>query len=145
MVCYYSYIIGYSVIIYMIVSPRVWLMQWTPLATIASIDMQLDSDIWGPIVYLMMTKGLAKTEHFTFVAPNVVRTMYTMHQHTHIDGLVQKRCNSSALEMELRISCINPYTYSLSCLALCVSPWWPLFSTFHGRYWFLVIMRLQLR
>ena len=26
----------------------------------------------------------------------------------HIDGLVQERCNSSALAMELRLSCINP-------------------------------------
>ena len=25
-----------------------------------------------------------------------------------IDGLVQERCNSSALAMELRLSCINP-------------------------------------
>ena len=26
----------------------------------------------------------------------------------YIDGLVQERCNSSALAMELRLSCINP-------------------------------------
>ena len=26
----------------------------------------------------------------------------------HIDGLVQERCNSSALAMELRLSCTNP-------------------------------------
>ena len=29
----------------------------------------------------------------------------------HIDGLVQERHNSSALAMELRLSCINPSTY----------------------------------
>ena len=27
---------------------------------------------------------------------------------THIDGVVQERCNSSALAMELRLSCTNP-------------------------------------
>ena len=31
----------------------------------------------------------------------------------YIDGLVQERCNSSALEMELRISCTNPSISSL--------------------------------
>ena len=30
----------------------------------------------------------------------------------HIYGLVQERRNSSALAMELRLSCINPSTYS---------------------------------
>ena len=28
----------------------------------------------------------------------------------HIDGLVQERCNSSALALELRLSCTNPST-----------------------------------
>ena len=32
----------------------------------------------------------------------------------HIDGLVQERRNSSALAMELRLSCTNPSTYALS-------------------------------
>ena len=31
----------------------------------------------------------------------------------HIDGLVQERCNSSALAMELHLSCINPSTWAL--------------------------------
>ena len=30
----------------------------------------------------------------------------------YIDGLVQGRCNSSALAMELRLSCTNPSTCS---------------------------------
>ena len=30
-----------------------------------------------------------------------------------IDGLVQERCNSCALTMKLRLSCINPLTYAL--------------------------------
>ena len=29
----------------------------------------------------------------------------------NIDGLVQERCNSSALAMELRLSCTNPPTF----------------------------------
>ena len=32
----------------------------------------------------------------------------------HIDGLVQERRNSIALEMELRLSCTNPSTHSVS-------------------------------
>ena len=32
------------------------------------------------------------------------------HWHDDIDGLVQDRRNSSALAMELRLSCTNPYT-----------------------------------
>ena len=31
----------------------------------------------------------------------------------YIDGLMQERCNSSALAMELHISCINPLTLCL--------------------------------
>ena len=29
----------------------------------------------------------------------------------YLDRLVQERCNSSALAMELHLSCINPSTY----------------------------------
>ena len=31
---------------------------------------------------------------------------------TYIDELVQERCNSSALAMELRLSCINPSIFA---------------------------------
>ena len=31
--------------------------------------------------------------------------------HSHIDGLVQERCNSNALAMELLLSCTNPSIY----------------------------------
>ena len=34
----------------------------------------------------------------------------------HIDGLVQERCNSSALAIELRLSCTNPSIWSWSSL-----------------------------
>ena len=33
--------------------------------------------------------------------------------HHNIDGLVQERRNSSALAMELRLSCTNPLTFGL--------------------------------
>ena len=33
----------------------------------------------------------------------------------HIDRLVQERRNSSALAMELRLSCTNPSIYSWNC------------------------------
>ena len=32
----------------------------------------------------------------------------------HTDGLVQERRNSSALAMELRLSCINPSIYAMT-------------------------------
>ena len=35
----------------------------------------------------------------------------TNHVVPNIDGLVQERCNSSALAMELRLSCTNPTIY----------------------------------
>ena len=36
----------------------------------------------------------------------------------HLDGLVQKRCNSSALAMELHLSCNNPSIWSGTALQL---------------------------
>ena len=36
------------------------------------------------------------------------------YQSPHIDGLMQERRNSSALAMELRLSCINPLIYALA-------------------------------
>ena len=37
----------------------------------------------------------------------------------HIDGLVRERCNSSALAMELRLSCTKPSIYCEICPAFC--------------------------
>ena len=57
--------------------------------------------------------------------------MYQMHYVTkpcsgHVDGLVQERGNSSAVAIELRLSCTNPSMYvqwaeSISCLLMV---WW---------------------
>ena len=43
-------------------------------------------------------------------------TWYCMKQDSNSDiaGLVQERCNSSALAMELRLSCINPSIWCIS-------------------------------
>ena len=41
---------------------------------------------------------------------------------THFDGLVQERCNSSALAMELHLSCTNPSTYALELGLSCTNP-----------------------
>ena len=39
----------------------------------------------------------------------IIKTLFTYQiPHSHFDGLVQERHNSSALAMELRLSCINP-------------------------------------
>ena len=37
-------------------------------------------------------------------------------QHPYIDGFVQERRNSSALAMELRLSCTNPSICNPGCL-----------------------------
>ena len=44
---------------------------------------------------------------------------------THMDGLVQERRNSSALAMELRLSCTNPSIYgaATNCHQVCCMHW----------------------
>ena len=42
------------------------------------------------------------------VSNGVIGIHYTVQCQHHLDGLVQERCNSSALAMELRLSCTNP-------------------------------------
>ena len=43
---------------------------------------------------------------------NVLKNCSSCWFMSYIDGLVQERCNSSALAMELHLSCTNPSTYS---------------------------------
>ena len=50
---------------------------------------------------------------------DVLYIIYTI----HIDGLVQERCNSSALAMELHLSCINPSIWFLSWRCGCLVTW----------------------
>ena len=52
---------------------------------------------------------LGYTVHWTEILISRERNGHEGHVSApHIDGLVQERRNSSALEMELRLSCINP-------------------------------------
>ena len=51
------------------------------------------------------------------VSVNMMPTFFCMARsdiESYIDGLVQERCNSSALAMELRLSCTNPSIYTFS-------------------------------
>ena len=41
--------------------------------------------------------------------------LFLTFQNYHIDGLMQERRNSSALAMELRLSCLNPSIYKIVC------------------------------
>ena len=53
------------------------------------------------------------------VQTDIIIYFHTIHQqpHHHFDGLVQERRNSSALALELRLSCTNPLIlYSLHFL-----------------------------
>ena len=51
-----------------------------------------------------------------------IRATVKFEQCLHIDGLVQERCNSSALAMELHLSCTNPW-YQKYRYFLPRSPW----------------------
>ena len=55
------------------------------------------------------------------------------HDIQHINGLVQERCNSSALTMELHLSCTNTSIYPSYLMELCLSCTNPLIyqSYFH--------------
>ena len=48
---------------------------------------------------------------------------------SEIDGLVREKCNSSALAMELRLSCTDPSRYGVSVVisksGLCTNYWKP--------------------
>ena len=60
---------------------------------------------------------------YFYLAALVIR-LETISEHiVHINGLVQERCNSSVLAMELRLSCINPSIlgYANVCLSVCAS------------------------
>ena len=56
----------------------------------------------------------------------------------HIDGLMQEKHNSSALAMELRLSCINPSIlrnalYYVSVCVQCITIYWMMTVTCRGR------------
>ena len=55
----------------------------------------------------------------SYITPIYYKVQANLLYNDHFDGLVQERCNASALAMELRLSCSNPSifsTYSLKTL-----------------------------
>ena len=48
-----------------------------------------------------------------YIILGMYSVIYNLPFELHVDWLVQERCNSSALTMELRLSCTNPSMYSL--------------------------------
>ena len=96
-------------------------------------DCYLISVIWGPLLSgwrSIVISNLLFFDHIIFShnycsvhydmmvlhSSNINKTPIRLSNivfHSHIDGLVQERRNSSALAMELRLSCINPSTWCL--------------------------------
>ena len=68
------------------------------------------------------------------IALSSVYTM-TWEKMFHIDGLVQERCNSSALAMELHLSCINPSICTCSMLLYWLGSYWILSQTDRENNW----------
>ena len=61
--------------------------------------------------------ALAKSYYFNSASEATMKNIYIDIIYVQIDGLVQERHNSSALAMELRLSCNNPpkwYSYNKS-------------------------------
>ena len=56
--------------------------------------------------------GISFTSKMTSFILNRCPSYFSWHWDDHIDGLVQERRNSSALAMELRLSCTNPSIYA---------------------------------
>ena len=89
----------------------------------------------------------SSTYFFTLYTQEQPRNHYVFRSswllNLHIDGLVQKRHNSSALAMELHLSCTNPLiSYIYSCF-----PCWWCSQNIPGRlndYWWLGFLCCQL-
>ena len=66
--------------------------------------------------YDNISKAISITKNPVFWQPEIEIFLMIY----HVDGLVQERCDSSALAMELCLSCTNPPIYGFT---LC---WWQL-------------------
>ena len=98
-----AYIRGFTVLKTTVIVPvqvwrlcrrRVWHQQWPCLHS-------LEIQWWGNAQQMDGTWNI-----------NMDLCFISLHNETtDFDGLVQERCNSSALAMELRLSCTNPSTY----------------------------------
>ena len=71
---------------------------------------QAGGPCWGEAILKIMGKEIARILHELKMLPQ--QNKHTEPRH-YIDGLVQERHNSSALAMELHLSCINPSSHML--------------------------------
>ena len=68
-----------------------------------------------PLLERMLTKICDAVCHFATMSAikgtqrPIIRYLFNTERYWYIDGLVQERRNSRALEMELRLSCTNPF------------------------------------
>ena len=71
-----------------------------------------DVDFYRPPLKLIMIPSNAPCSVETAISwDNDADIMAISFQGSYIYGLVQERCHSSALAMELRLSCTNPLIY----------------------------------
>ena len=71
-----------------------------------------------------------KTKEYLSLFPNMEIPLVSWWKAiAHFDGLVQEWHNSSALAMELRLSCTNPLIYSMHSISQMLKTW----STQGGR------------
>ena len=89
-------------------------------------------DMWQNYFYMI----LLLIDIFHIILPTLVWNLvgfwqemrmqtWVMTYLSHINGLVQERCNSSALALELHFSCINPSTCHICLIAawFCLTKW----------------------
>ena len=72
------------------------------------------------VAVVAVIRGRSLLTSRTSRGPRMQPFLFRLKQEEHIDGLVQERRNSSALAMELRLSCINP------------SIWFHMVTSWHG-------------
>ena len=99
-----------------------WYLYFLVTYFFAIVDMNifcLQPNIWRPVVLafiLLVILAISATITVILQANKCVCLAQITNEgestnSTHIDGLMQERCNSSALAMELHISCIIPMPF----------------------------------
>ena len=83
---------------------------WVSLVNIMATDGLGACVIWpsAAMVLILQDKPILDNHKGRFQLPGFSQGQGEMIQNANIDGLVQERCNSSALAMELHLSCTNP-------------------------------------
>ena len=97
------------------------------------------------IIYDIIIRGILTCEMYIII--NLHWIYWVLGLVRPLDGLVQERCNSSALAMELRLSCANPSTsYWTVPLVICQWSMSPLLVTSAGVFFIhLVVVRWWIR